>query len=245
MFSQRELSKILFLDIETVRGQQTFATLPAGMQEMWHLKAAQLKIKEETEAAPWTVEQKYNERAAIYAEFGRVVCISFGFIHWRDNAPYFKVKSFYGADERGVLLQFKDLLERKFGTWLLCAHNGKEFDFPYLCRRLLINQIVPPKILQIQGKKPWEVPFLDTMELWKFGDYKNYTKLELLCHVFGIPSPKSDMDGSQVGEVFWSNQDVVRIARYCEQDVIATAQLLLKYACMPLIPVENIETAAG
>jgi 3'-5' exonuclease len=242
MFSQSEISRILFLDIETVRGSHSFEELSEPMQEMWALKSETLKIKEESEAEPWTPEQKYTERAAIYAEFGRIVCISFGFIFWRnDQSPQLKVKSFYGTDEREILLQFKDLLEQKFNGWQLCAHNGREFDFPYICRRFLINQIPIPRLMQVQGKKPWELPYLDTMELWKFGDFKNYTKLELLCHVFGIPSPKTDMDGSQVGKVFWEEGDVKRIADYCAQDVIATAQLMLKYACMPLIEPSSIE----
>ncbi len=236
MFTAEESARILFLDIETVRGHRYFADLSEEMQAMWTHKAQYIKSEEES-----TAEEKYYERAGIYAEFGRVVCISFGIIFWQDTTPHLKVKSFYGQDEKQVLLRFKSLLDEKFRGWQLCAHNGKEFDFPYLCRRYLINQVPLPKLLQIQGKKPWEVPFLDTMELWKFGDYKNFTKLALLCHVFGIPSPKNDMDGSQVSTVFWESEEIERIARYCEQDVVATAQVFMKYCIFPTISKDHIQ----
>lgn len=236
MFTKETLSKMLFLDIETVRSHKSYQELSTGMQKMWEHKAESIKIKEEIPENPWTPEQKFMERAAIYAEFGRVVCVSVGYILWEGEEPQIKVKSFYDVDEAKLLEQFKQMLESpRLQGWQLCAHNGKEFDFPYLCRRFLINKISLPRILQTQGKKPWETPFVDSMELWKFGDYKNYTKLELLCEVFGIPSPKSDMDGSMVGDVFWNEFDEERIARYCEQDVIATAQLLLAYSGMALV----------
>lgn len=235
MFSNNEISKILFLDIETVRATKTYEELPEGLQTMWDLKATH--IKADPEISP---EEKYYDKAGIFAEFGKVVCISFGFVHWVQDTPKMKIKSFFGEDESKVLGDFKNLLNQKFQGWRLCAHNGKEFDFPYLCRRYLINQIPLPEMLRIQGKKPWEIPFLDTMELWRFGDYKNYTKLELLCHVFGIPSPKDTIDGSQVGRVFWEEDGVAEIARYCEKDVVATIQLFMKYACMPLIDEQYI-----
>lgn len=241
MFAKETLGKILFLDIETVRGKDTYEELSEGMHKMWEHKADSIKIKEDTPENPWTPEMKYLDRAAIFAEFGRVVCVSVGYLLWEQDGPKIKVKSFCDADEEVLLRSFKEMLEHpKLKGWQLCAHNGKEFDFPYLCRRFLLNQIPLPTALNTQGKKPWETSFLDSMEMWKFGDYKSYTKLELLCESFGIPSPKSDMDGSMVGEVFWNDQDLDRIARYCEEDVIATAQLLLAYSCMPLVPLDRI-----
>lgn len=241
MFTKETLSKMLFLDIETVRSHKSYQELSTGMQKMWEHKSENIKIKEETPESPWTPEQKFMERAAIYAEFGRVVCVSVGYIHWEGEEAQIKVKSFYDINEAKLLTQFKQMLESpRLQGWQLCAHNGKEFDFPYLCRRFLINKIVLPRILQTHGKKPWETSFIDSMELWKFGDYKNYTKLELLCEVFGIPSPKSDMDGSMVGEVFWNEADEERIARYCEQDVIATAQLLLAFSSLNLVVADKI-----
>ncbi len=238
MLSRQDISRILFLDIETVRGYQTFQELPATLKDAWNHKSEKIKTEEEQNH-----EQKYIDRAGIFAEFGKVICVSFGFINWQDDVPHFRVKSFYADDEKSLLLDFKKLLEEKFKGWLLCAHNGKEFDFPYLGRRFLINQIPLPSVLQVQGKKPWEIPFLDTMELWRFGDYKNYTKLELLCAVFGIPTPKDDIDGSQVGKVYWEEQGLERITRYCEKDVIATAQVMLKYAVLPAIEEAYIHSA--
>ncbi len=241
MFTKETLSKMLFLDIETVRSHKSYDELSEGMHKMWEHKAESIKIKDEDPANPWTPEMKFLERAAIYAEFGRIVCISVGYIHWEGEEAQIKVKSFFDIDEVKILQGFKQMLESpRIQGWQLCAHNGKEFDFPYLCRRFLINKIVLPRLLQIQGKKPWETPFVDSMELWKFGDYKSYTKLELLCATFGIPSPKSDMDGSMVGEVFWNEADVERIARYCEQDVVATAQVLLAYSCMDLVATDRV-----
>lgn len=230
MFSFQELTKILFLDIETVRCVKNFEDLSPAMQELWAGKAEQIKGEQ-------SAEEKFYDRAAIYAEYGQIVCISCGFIYLKNQSPVLKLKSFYGGDESSLLKEFRQLMEEKFSDWQLCAHNGKEFDFPYLCRRMLIRQIALPRLLQLHNKKPWDFPLLDTMELWKFGDYKAYTKLELLCEVFGIPSPKTDMDGSKVGHTFWEEADYSKIVRYCEQDVIATAQLMMKYSLQPLIKV--------
>lgn len=233
MFSKQEIADILFLDIETVRLTHTYEELPEGLMKMWEHKCEYLKGEE-------TAEEKYYSQAGIYAEFGKIVCISCGFIKWEGDEPVFRVKSFCDEDEKALLLDFKNLLNGKAGEKRLCAHNGKEFDFPYLCRRYLINQLHLPKPLEIQNKKPWEITHLDTMELWKFGDKKAPTKLELLCNIFGIPTPKDDIDGSLVSQVFWSEKDLDRIARYCEKDVVATAQLLLKYAILPCIPESQV-----
>lgn len=233
MFSPQKIAQILFLDIETVRVTDRYEDLSQSLQAMWEHKCKYIQLEDNPEASP---ADKYYEKAGIFAEFGRVVCISFGFVYWQGFKPYLKIKSLFGEDEKQILGQFKNLLDdQKMRRWLLCAHNGKEFDFPFLCRRYLINQIPLPVALSIQGKKPWEVPFLDTMELWKFGDYKNYTKLELLCAVFDVPSPKSDMDGSQVGKVFWEDKDYNRIAEYCSKDVEATVQVFMKFCTQPLI----------
>ncbi|TAF67748.1 MAG: 3'-5' exonuclease [Cytophagales bacterium] len=241
MFSDKELSNILFLDIETARSHYQLNELSEGMQKMWEHKAQMMDKDSEQ-----TPQEKYKDKAAIFAEFGRVVCISVALIHFVNNEPHLKLKSYYGENENEILLQFKELLDqkldpKKYPNLQLAAHNGKEFDYPYLCRRLLINQIQLPKILQIQNKKPWEVQLLDTMEMWKFGDKKNFTKLELLCHIFDIPSPKDNIDGSQVGEYFWERKEYKTIAQYCEKDVVATAQLIMKYSLKPLIKEENIE----
>lgn len=232
MLEQINLEKILFLDIETVSQSANYEDLDEVMKKLWEKKSDSLKSSVEQ-----TPEMLY-QRAAIYAEFGKIVCISVGYF----TGNIFRVKSFYGEDEKILLEEFKDMLVNKFenSPWILCAHNGKEFDFPYIARRMLINGIKLPKILDMHGRKPWEVPHLDTMELWKFGDYKNYTSLALLSAAFNIPTPKDDIDGSQVGDVFWKEKDIVRIAKYCQKDVIAVARLFQRYRGEKIVPDENI-----
>ena len=222
MLYKLNLEHILFLDIETVPQQQHFSDLDETAQQLWEQKT-QYQRKDE-----FTAEEFY-ERAGIWAEFGKIVCISVGyFIHKGENRN-FRVTSFYG-EEIKILREFKQLLKDHFSQvkHLLCAHNGKEFDFPYIARRMVINGINLPYKLDLFGKKPWEVPHLDTMELWKFGDYKHYTSLKLLAYVLGIPSPKEDMDGSMVKDVFYKENDLDRIVTYCELDVVTTAQVFLR-----------------
>ena len=232
MLNYIKLDKVLFLDIETVPMCATYEELPERFMPLWDKKAAYLKKEEEDSPA------SLFPRAGIYAEFGKVVCISFGML----IDGNFRIKSFYGDDEKALLIDFANLLESKFSSkeFLLCAHNGKEFDFPYLSRRMLINGMSLPEILDLAGKKPWEVPHLDTMELWKFGDFKNYTSLELLTAVFDIPTPKDDIDGSQVGEVYWQEKDLERIVKYCQKDVLSIAQLFLRYQNKPLLTEEQV-----
>jgi len=212
------LDKILFLDIETVPMRESMDDLPEPFRKLWEKKAENILRQEEM-----TPEEKFH-RAGIYSEFGKIVCVSAGFF----NNGTFRLKSFYGDDEKALLEGFNDLLN-KGPFQALCAHNGKEFDFPYLARRMLILGLKIPAILDVGGKKPWEVPFLDTMEMWKFGDYKHFTSLELLAAVFDIPTPKDDIDGSQVAEVYYKEKDLERIARYCEKDVLTTARVYQKY----------------
>jgi uncharacterized protein YprB with RNaseH-like and TPR domain len=232
MLNYINLDKVLFLDIETAPMCATYEELPERFMPLWDKKAAYLKKEEEDSPA------SLFPRAGIYAEFGKVVCISFGML----IDGNFRIKSFYGDDEKALLTDFANLLESKFSSkkFLLCAHNGKEFDFPYLSRRMLINGMSLPEILDLAGKKPWEVPHLDTMELWKFGDFKNYTSLELLTAVFDIPTPKDDIDGSQVGEVYWQEKDLERIVKYCQKDVLSIAQLFLRYQNKPLLTEEQV-----
>jgi len=223
MLTQLHQNKILFLDIETVAQYPQYEEIPERLRLLWDKKAALLSKGEEADA-----EQLY-ERAGIYAEFGKIVCISIGY--YEKKLQKFRIKSYFSHNEQKLLLAFANLLNKHFNTSsdLMCAHNGKEFDFPYIARRLLINHIKLPKMLDIAGKKPWEIQHLDTMELWKFGDYKHYTSLDLLTAIFDIPSPKSDIDGSQVNKVYWENSDIKRIAEYCQNDVLALAQLLNAY----------------
>lgn len=222
MISKLNLEHILFLDIETVPEKRSFEALDDIKKVLWDLKS-QYQRKED-----YTAEEFY-ERAGIWAEFGKIICISVGYFALKGDVRVFRVTSFHG-DEPKILKEFKNLLISHFSKThhLLCAHNGKEFDFPYIARRMIINNIELPYKLNLFGKKPWEVPHLDTLELWKFGDYKTYTSLKLLTNVLGIPSPKDDIDGSEVYRVYYEDQDMDRIIRYCEKDTIAVAQILLR-----------------
>ena len=235
MLNTIPIQKVLFLDIETVPACASYHDLSDSFKSLWNIKAKQIQQKDET----FLPEEVYN-RAGIYAEFGKIVCISVGYFAQEREL---RIKSFYSDDEKELLLDFSALLNRFFNTQghLLCAHNGKEFDFPFIARRMLVNEITIPHVLNISGKKPWEVNHLDTMELWKFGDYKSYVSLNLLAALFNIPTPKDDIDGSQVGEVYWKLKDLDRIARYCQKDVLTVAQIFLKYRCEPLLKEDNGE----
>jgi len=222
MLNNISLEKILCLDIETVSQYPDFDATPEEVRPLWKRKADNLK-KEESDT-----HISIYDRAGIYAEFGKIICISTGFLTFKDGERQFRMKSFYGDDEKVLLEEFAALLNKLKPGMALCGHNGKEFDFPYICRRMVIHGIELPAMLDISGKKPWEITHLDTMELWKFGDYKNYTPLNLLAYILGIPSPKDDIDGSQVGHVYWVEKDLERIVTYCRKDVITVIQILLK-----------------
>ena len=223
MISKINLENILFLDIETVPEHQYFSDLDEDKQALWENKS-QYQRKED-----YTAEEFY-ERAGIWAEFGKIICISVGYFNFQGDLRKFRVTSFFG-DEVTILKDFKNLLITHFSQnkHLLCAHNGKEFDFPYIARRMIINNIELPYKLNLFGKKPWEVPHLDTLDLWKFGDYKTYTSLKLLTNVLGIPSPKDDIDGSEVYGVYYEENNIDRIIQYCEKDTIAVAQIFLRF----------------
>ncbi|MGB5436243.1 MAG: 3'-5' exonuclease [Maribacter sp.] len=222
MLYKIDLENILFLDIETVPEVADYAALDDAKKELWEHKS-QYQRKEE-----FTAEEFYD-RAGIWAEFGKIICISVGYFHIKGDIREFRVTSFHG-DEAKLLKEFKNLLDThfKYPKNLLCAHNGKEFDFPYIARRMIIHRINLPYKLDLFGKKPWEVPHLDTMELWKFGDYKHYTSLKLMANILGIPSPKEDIDGSMVRDVYYQDKDLERIITYCELDVVTTAQVFLR-----------------
>ena len=229
---------ILFLDIETVPQHESYHVMPEDWKQLWS-KKAEVILRNREEA---TIESIY-ERAGIYAEFGKIVCISCGILSGPQENKKLLLKSFYAEDEKHLLTLFCDMLSRwtAEGNKMICAHNGKEFDFPYICRRMIINDVCMPSILAISGKKPWEINHLDTMEIWKFGDYKNYTSLNLLAHVLGVPTPKDDIDGSMVGHVYWVEKNIDRIVHYCQKDVITVAQVYLRLNREPLIPDCNIE----
>lgn len=222
MIEKINLNNILFLDIETVPEVADFNELDADMQALYEQKT-QYQRKDD-----FTAEEFYD-RAGIWAEFGKIVCISVGYFVIKGDIRNFRVTSFFG-EETKLLKDFNNLLTNHFSgpQYVLCGHNAKEFDIPFLARRMIINQISIPDKLNLFGKKPWEIPHLDTLELWKFGDYKHYTSLKLMCKVLGIPSPKGDIDGSQVGHVYYVDKDIDRIVTYCEKDTIAVAQIFLR-----------------
>ncbi|MBX7051035.1 MAG: 3'-5' exonuclease [Flavobacteriales bacterium] len=225
MLHNLTLGEVLFLDIETVSAYHTLEELSDFEQQLWEEKSTYYRDRKQI-----GLSESYRQ-AGIHAEFGKIVCISVGYFHQGPETREFRTHSFYGHDEKRLLTEFVGLWDKhqrkKFK--LLCAHNGKEFDFPYIARRLLINGIALPEILDIAGRKPWEIAHLDTMELWKFGDYKHYTSLKLLAHVFGIPTPKDDIDGSEVHDVYYEEKNLQRIELYCRKDVVTVAQLFLAY----------------
>lgn len=239
-----ELQKIMFLDIETVPQTADYTHMSNELAHLWEDKFNLIqKRMPEKYGVETTAIDAFNSSAGIYAEFGKIVCISVGFVHFQGTAMHFRTKSFAGDNEQLILSEFISLIA-KFCTTkehTLCGHNIKEFDIPYICRRILIHGLKLPPIFQIAGKKPWEINFIDTLELWKFGDYKNYTSLKLLTAVFGIPTPKDDIDGSQVAEVYYKEKNVNRIATYCQKDVLATAQVYLRLNGIDLIKIEHIE----
>jgi uncharacterized protein YprB with RNaseH-like and TPR domain len=238
MLDTIQIENLIFLDIETVPQNAAFDDLPETTQKLWEKKSSFIRKDEQTAAEVY-------QRAGIYAEFGKIICISVGLVHNDQGIKKIRLKSFAGKDEKQILTDFglllKTLLAKK--TYSLCAHNGKEFDFPFIARRMLVNGVELPASLDTAGKKPWEVNHIDTMELWKFGDFKHYTSLELLAHIFGIPSPKNDIDGSMVAGVFYEEDDLPRIVTYCEKDVITIIQLILKFKTLPLIPEDHISIA--
>ncbi|MDQ3015281.1 MAG: ribonuclease H-like domain-containing protein [Bacteroidota bacterium] len=237
--------QILFLDVETVSQYSVFDGMDERGQGLWKHKIGFMAKRDDH---VWTMDdftKSYHEKAAIYAEFGKVIVISAGIItHTDDDVSTLRIKSFYGHDEKEVLEAFVFILNKNFSdpnTSVLCGHNIREFDIPYLCRRMTIHNIELPQLFNISGKKPWEVKFIcDTLELWKFGDYKNYTSLDLLAYTLGIPSPKENLDGSKVGITYWEENDLEKIKAYCEKDVITVAQVYRRMQNQDLLTDEQV-----
>lgn len=230
------MENILFIDVETVPQEASYAHLDDRWRKLWNHKAQSLAKNEET-------PEELYPRAGIYAEFGKVICISAGFITSAGDKRELRIKSFYGHDEKQLLTDFCGLLDQNYfaQSHFLCAHNGKEFDFPYLCRRILVNELPMPDILDLAGKKPWEVKHLDTLQLWKFGDYKSFTSLNLLAALFNIPSPKDDLDGSMIKDVYYVDKNLERIRDYCQKDVAALASIFLRMNNSPVLIEEEVK----
>ena len=245
MIDRIDIANVLFLDIETVSGKPNFEALSDDFKTLWKLKARSILKKYDEEITDEEAALTYTDKAGIFAEFGKIVCISVGAVYRdKDKKLHVRLKSFANDDERVLLEEFSDLVNQYYhdpNKYGICGHNIREFDIPYICRRMVVNQLPFPKSLNLAGKKPWETKhLLDTLELWKFGDYKHYTSLKLLAAVLGFPSPKDDIDGSNVGRVYWEEDDLIRIATYCEKDVLATIQLYLRYNLMPLLEEEQV-----
>ena len=238
-----DLSRTLFIDIETVSEKGSYKELDDNFKTLWARKSGQLN--RDVELTEDIIEKSYIEKAGIFSEFAKVVCISVGFLRKEGNNLVLRLKSFKGDDEKDVLIGLIQLLNKGFNDPLnsfLCGHNIKEFDIPFLCRRMMIHSIDIPNIIQVAGKKPWETKqFIDTLELWKFGDNKNYTSLILLAAVLGIPSPKDDIDGSEVGSVYWVEKDLDRISTYCQKDVKTVVQVLLRMQGKEILNDDQIE----
>ncbi len=247
MFLDKQLLKrSLFIDIETVSEYSDYESLPDLKKELWKAKAEQLRKFNSAHESEKSDQELYSAKAGIFAEFSKVVCISMGFLSFEhDEVKGVRLKSLAGNEEHRILDDFSRILVNHYNdpeNSRICGHNIKEFDIPFLCRRMVINQIKFPPVLDISGKKPWQTNhILDTMDMWRFGDYKNYTSLSLLAGALNIDSPKDNLDGSMVGEVFWKEEDIDRIVLYCQKDVVTVAQIMMKFAGLPLFAPDHIE----
>lgn len=225
------LNRVLFIDVETANEHESYIDLSDDLRYLWQQKMKRSIKGLDQESIEPILEALFYDKGAIYAEFAKVVCISVGYLSFETDHYEFRTKSFVHQDESIVLYGFHHLLSEYYYdrfNQFLCGHNIKEFDVPFICRRMLINGMQLPNLLKIRGYKPWQVHhLLDTMEMWKFGDYKHYTSLELLCHILGIDTPKDDMKGADVNEAYWAGR-LDDIATYCQKDVFATAQVYLK-----------------
>jgi 3'-5' exonuclease len=232
-----KLDNLLLIDIETVPQHPTFDLLSDTWKQLWEEKT-QRSLPDFTTAAEF-----YPQRAGVMAEFAKIVCISIGYFTKQDNALQLRLKSFYGDDEKKLLQDFVSTvnqMEAKNNKWCFAGHNIKEFDIPFICRRLLINSLHIPAYLDFQNMKPWDTNMIDTFQYWRFGDYKNYTSLKLLAAALGVPSPKDDIDGSMVADVYWKEKNIERIATYCQKDVVTTGNIILRFKNMELIKEENV-----
>ena len=237
MITSMSLEKFLFIDIETVSEKESFDSLNKDWKQLWEEKVIRT-LPEET-----SVSEYYPQRAGVMAEFAKVVCISIGYFKKETNNYQLRVKSIYGNDEKELLqsfIQTVNQLEASNNKWSFTGHNIKEFDIPFLCRRLLVNGLPIPAYLDFQNMKPWETNLVDTFQYWRFGDYKNFTSLKLLAAALGVPSPKDDIDGSMVGDVYWKEKDLQRIAIYCQKDVVTVANIVLRFKNLSILSDEQI-----
>ena len=236
MLETVDLQQVMVLDIETVSQMATFDELNDNFKVLWAHKVRNTLEADQTAADVYS-------NAGLHAEFGKVICISVGVFHLQQGQMGFRLKSFAHRTERELLADFSNLLHTQPANLVLCGHNSKAFDFPYLCRRMIINGLPLPTQLDVTGKKPWEVNHLDTMELWRFGDFRSYVSLNLLAAVLGIPSSKDDISGADVCRVYYEENDLERIRIYCGKDVLTTAQILRRLRNESPIALEAVSYA--
>jgi uncharacterized protein YprB with RNaseH-like and TPR domain len=234
---------LVVIDIETASVSPTYEKLEDEWKILWQEKT-QLSLPEGVTAAEF-----YPKRAGVMAEFAKIICISMAYFTKEPNLRM-RVKSFYGHDEKQVLQDFLTTItkiESINHRWCFAGHNIKEFDIPFICRRLLINYLPIPRYLDFQNMKPWETNIVDTFQYWRFGDYKNFTSLKLLAAAMGIASPKDDIDGSMVGDLYWNGAaeereaNLKRIAVYCQKDVITTGNIFLRFKNITPLSTDEIE----
>lgn len=232
------ISNLLLIDIETIPFVQNFSELPNNWQQIWIDKISKSNLEQ------LLPEETWKKRGGILAEFGKIICISTGFFYEdKDRNTCFKIKSIYGHDEKEILEKFIELCYKYYNLhrdFIFGGHNIREFDIPYICRRILINNLPLPEFLWLHEKKPWEIKMFDTLTWWKFGDIKNYTSLNLLAHVLNIPTSKDDIDGSKVQEVYYNEKNLHRIVEYCQKDVMVVANIILRFKNLPLLNQEHI-----
>lgn len=228
-----QLENILFIDIETVSQYSEYSQAPEMIKHIWNKKYEKTEYIKSS-----SVQEAYQEKAAIFAEYGKIICISIAY--YNKTMDEYRLKSFFSDNEADLLQRFRAFCGSLQKKYIFCGHNIKEFDIPYLCRRFLVNGMAIPELMNFQDKKPWEVEMYDTLQMWKFGDFKNYTSLETLTTIFGIQTSKEDIDGSQVGGVYWAEKNLDRIVKYCQNDVVAVIQLYRRLNLLPLIDIEKV-----
>jgi uncharacterized protein YprB with RNaseH-like and TPR domain len=223
------LEKLLFIDIETVGVQPDWESLKKSNLELSFVFENYIDWfqKRFPEDADKPVGQMFVNRAALVPEFARIACVSVAFVTDKGET---KMQSFSNKNEKDLLQDVQKLLRRvgELG-FFLCGHNVKGFDIPMLAKRMIINGLLPPKILPGHDTKPWEIKALDTKELWQYGGYGTIASLELMCVSMGVESSKNmEVTGNKVHEAYWTNKDIKGIVEYCEKDVLVLIDVIKK-----------------
>ncbi len=239
MLNHIRLENLIFIDIETVKEHEGFSGLDDVSADLWRKKSSFFKVAEGS-----VEEDLYEEKAGLYAEFAKVVCISVAFMVKNGEGKYdLRLKSFYGEEESFILKDFKELLDKyyKNSKYIFCGHNIKDFDLPFLMRRMLINQIRLPLKFNINNFKFYQPMAVDTFQIWKFGDHRNYTSLKLMQKALKIDFPEySEIDGNDIDQLYWKDKNMDSIIEHCQNDVISVAQLMLRFKSFDLLEEYNV-----